>query len=167
MARATHVKKARKDIPGTDIKAGDSYYWWKFMVGGRGGPKHYSKERPRLSQLTQSEYLGALYDLQDRLSALPADSSLADEVQSLVDDIRQLGEDQTDKLNNMPDSLQQSSTGEMLQERADAMESAASELDGLDMSEYDKEGHGEDYETEEEYWQAKLEEIHNSISLEG
>ena len=95
MARATHVKKARKDIPGTDIKAGDSYYWWKFMVGGRGGPKHYSKERPRLSQLTQSEYLGTLYDLQDRLSALPADSSLADEVQSLVDDIRQLGEDQT------------------------------------------------------------------------
>lgn len=37
MARATLVKKARKDIPGTDIKAGDSYYWWAFRFGG----KHY------------------------------------------------------------------------------------------------------------------------------
>ena len=33
MARAIFVKKARKNIPGTSIKTGDSYYWWKFRFG--------------------------------------------------------------------------------------------------------------------------------------
>ncbi len=56
MARAHFVKKARKDNPAAGIKAGDSYYWWKFRRGG----KHYSKTAPRPSQLTQSEYLRRL-----------------------------------------------------------------------------------------------------------
>jgi hypothetical protein len=52
MARAHFVKKARKAIPGTDIKKGDSYYWWKFRFGG----KRTSKTAPKASQLTQSEF---------------------------------------------------------------------------------------------------------------
>lgn len=59
MARAHFVKKARKDNPA--VKAGESYYWWKF----RRGPKRYSKERPRPSQLTQSEFYGQVYGLQE------------------------------------------------------------------------------------------------------
>ena len=35
MTRAHFVKKARKDHPEGDIKKGDSYWWWAFMVGGR------------------------------------------------------------------------------------------------------------------------------------
>ena len=73
MTRAHFVKKARKDHPEGDIKKGDSYWWWAFMVGGRGGPKHYSKTQPKASQLTQSEYLGSIADIQDELNALGAD----------------------------------------------------------------------------------------------
>lgn len=72
MARATFVKKARKDIPGTDIKAGESYYWWKFRFGG----KHYSKTPPRRSQLTQSDFLGQLYAIEDEIQGLVADDTL-------------------------------------------------------------------------------------------
>ena len=42
MPRVNYVKKARKAIPGADIKVGDAYYWWKFRYGG----KHVSKIRP-------------------------------------------------------------------------------------------------------------------------
>jgi hypothetical protein len=54
MPRVNFVKKARKAIPSSGIKVGDSYYWWKFRYGG----KFVSKERPRQSQLTQSKLSG-------------------------------------------------------------------------------------------------------------
>lgn len=72
MTKAHFVKKAAKDNPA--VKKGEPYWWWKFMVGGRGGPKHYSATRPRPSQLTQSEFLSAIYsqqeDLEDALKEL-------------------------------------------------------------------------------------------------
>ncbi len=59
MPRVTHVKNARKDNP--VCKVGESYYWWKFRYGG----KHYSLTPPKASQLTQSVYLGTIYDSQE------------------------------------------------------------------------------------------------------
>lgn len=45
MPRVTHVKKARKAIPGTDIKVGDSYYWWKFRGEPLTGPPSEQERR--------------------------------------------------------------------------------------------------------------------------
>jgi len=59
MAKAHYVKRARKDNP--VVKAGESYYWWKF----RFGPKLYSKTPPKPSQLTQSPYLSVIYACQE------------------------------------------------------------------------------------------------------
>lgn len=133
MPRVTHVKKARKDNP--VCKKGESYYWWKFRYGG----KRYSLTYPKQSQLTQSPYYANLYDLQDTIAN--ADCSNNDEFESLRDQtsesLREFGQECQDSLDNMPDSLQYSPTGELLQERVDACESAADEVDNL--QEFDEE----------------------------
>ena len=136
MARAVFVAKARKDNP--VAKAGESYFWWKFRFGG----KHYSKERPRPSQLTQSEFLGQLYSIQEEMQdAKPEDM---DDLRGLVEDwasqLRELGEEQEEKQGNMPDALQDSPTGELLQERAAGMEEMADELESIDLEEEPGEG---------------------------
>lgn len=138
MARAHFVKSARKDNP--VAKKGESYYWWAFMQGGRGGPKRYSKTPPRRSQLTQSDFYSQLYDLEDSVGDLkPGDYDKVEDLQADLDGIKEqiesLGSEQADKLSNMPDGLQQGDSGQLLQERADACEALAQEFDGLDYSE--------------------------------
>lgn len=160
MARAHFVAKARKD--NAVAKKGESYYWWAFMVGGRGGPKHFSKTAPRPSQLTQSEFLGALYDIQDEIADLKADDGLGAGVDDIAGRLRELGEEQISKKDNLPDSLQESSSGEQLQERGDACESAADELEGITFDVTDKEPD----QTDEEYWQEKLDEV-QAVSIDA
>lgn len=130
MARATFVKAARKDYPDHGIKKGDSYYHWAFMSGGRGGPKRFSKTPPTRQQLTQSEFYSAQYDLEDRIGDLTGTKAegLEGERDSIADDIEALGEEQEEKLQNMPEGLQQGSTGEMLQSRKDGCDQWAQDL---------------------------------------
>ena len=151
MPRVTFVKAARKDNP--VAKKGESYYWWKFRYGG----KRYSLTRPRPSQLTQSAYYGTVRSLIEQIE----DTDLADndDFVSLRDDIasqlQELGQETQSSLDNMPDSLQYSPTGEMLQERIDACESAESDIDSID--ELDDEPEETDYDDEEEFSDAKME----------
>lgn len=133
MARATFVKKARKDVKGTDIKAGESYYWWKFKRGG----KHFSRTAPRRSQLTQSAFYGAVYDIEDEVAEAEASESLVDLRDDIVSRLQELGEECQGNLDNMPEGLQQGSTGELLQERIDAMESAASEFEDIELEPFE------------------------------
>lgn len=181
MARAIFVKKAQKDNKEAGIKAGESYYWWSFKRGG----KRYSKTPPKRSQLTQSNFYGSVYDLEDDIIAnATADDGLAgvrDEVTAALQDI---ADQCQESLDNMPEGLQQGSTGELLQERIDAMESAISEFDGLELDEpsdddldwpeKEKDESDADYEKRKEaeretvireFWEAKLEEFHG-ISIE-
>lgn len=156
MPRVHFVKKARKDIDGSDIKKGESYYWWKFRYGG----KHVSRTPPKASQLTQSDYLAQIYDIEDEIASLSASEDLKDTAEDLASRFRDLASECEDKLNNMPESLQQGSTGELLQERADACNSAADEFEAIDF-EYDPDIDG----GEQEFWEGKLEEI-RSVSIE-
>lgn len=153
MARLHFVKKARKDNP--VCKQGESYWWWAFMVGGRGGPKHYSKDRPKASQLTQSEFLGAMMDIADELSTLSADDSLESMVEDIVGRIRELGEEQKSKFDNMPESFQQGDTGQLLESRAEKCEEIAGEFEAITYDVSDK----DDGESDEDFWNAKLEEV--------
>lgn len=120
------------------IAKGESYYWWQF----KNGPKHYSKSAPKSSQLTQSGYLSAIYDLQDELSELRGNVSEAEDLQEKVEDIKsrmeELRDEQEEKKNNMPEGLQEGPTGELLQERYDSLDSAISELEGIDLDDYDE-----------------------------
>lgn len=134
MPRVHFVKKARKDNP--VAKKGESYYWWKFRYGG----KRYSRTRPRASQLTQSPYYGAVRALVEQIEdSNPEDF---DEFESLKEEVRDelenLRDEAQSSLDNMPEQLQYAPTGELLQERIDALENAESELDNIDDFDFDE-----------------------------
>jgi predicted ribosome quality control (RQC) complex YloA/Tae2 family protein len=123
-----HFVKAAKDHPEAGIRKGEMYYWWKFRYGA----KVYSKTQPKRQQLTQSEFMQAVYDFDERIAALTATDDLESEVESVADDMETCASEQEDKLSNMPDGLQEGEVGQMLQERADAMNGWAEELRGVD-----------------------------------
>ena len=135
MTRLHFVKKARKDNP--VAKKGESYYWWKFAFGR----KQFSKDRPRNSQLTQSAYKAAIYDMMDRVDEFsfefvsPPESidELTEQVGSFVDelisDLEQLRDEQEEARDAMPEALQYAPTGELLQERYDALDNLTTEID--------------------------------------
>jgi len=170
MARAIFVKKARKD--NSAVKAGESYWWWSFRFGG----KYYSKTRPRPSQLTQSEFTSQILEIGEEIediSDLPFVTNVLD-LESLRDDlaskIRELGEEQDSKRENMPEGLQEGPTGELLENRYDACETMADELDNIDIDADNYEGDSSDPDNPSVEWlewlQGLIEEIQN-VAYEG
>ena len=143
MPRVHHVKAARKDNP--VVKKGESYYWWKFRRSG----KQYSKTYPKQSQLTQSEFLGQVYDIQDRLDELTVDHVREGVIEEIANDVRALGEEQEGKRQNMPDALQYSPTGELLEERAQSCEVWADQLENIEIPDDVEEPDDEPEEPEE------------------
>lgn len=127
MTRLHHVVKARKAYPAFSIAKGESYYWWKFKRGS----KHYSKTRPRRSQLTQSDFLSQLYDAEDDLIMI--DTHTLEGLQSLVDQLHAtegilntLADDCEAKVNNMESVFQGGSpTIDLLNDRAEKCREAA------------------------------------------
>jgi len=175
MPIVTHVKSARKENP--VAKRGESYYWWKTRTTvGKSfvGTKHYSKAYPKRSQLTQSDFFSQMYDIEDDVIAgfsgtVKAGSSpgqtiedLQSEVNDAIEQIRALGDEQIDKLDNMPEGLQEGPTGELLQGRYDECEVMASELEGIDLDDYD-----EDSDDSFETWlEGKIDEL-QAVSYNG
>lgn len=117
MARV-YTQKARKDYPNEGIQKGEVYYQWQLYHG----PVRRSKTPPKRSQLTGSGYLSTLYDLFDQEINEPSD------LESIADELESLGQEQRDRFDNMPEGLQQGDTGQMLEQRADACEEAASNI---------------------------------------
>lgn len=134
MARLHH-RKARKDYPDQGIKRGDMYYYAKIKTGPYSSRTIRSLTKPRPSQLTVSEWNGWLGDLQQ--IEFPA----VDNIEGLTEigeNIREFGEEQREKFDNMPEGLQQGSTGELLEERASGCEEWADAIDEA-ISEYESE----------------------------
>lgn len=163
-----HTLKANKAYPDIGVAKGDTYYKWTTRPGGRGkGIVHRSKTYPKPQQLTSSDFLIQVYDLQDRLDDLAADDTLEGERDSIAEDIRALGEEQADKLSNMPDSLQSSPSGETLQNRADACEAWADDIESVEIPEApdddeepaaaDPDADDDDAEDPQEEYQAAIE----------
>ena len=86
-----------------------------------------SKTPFKRSQLTNSDYLGELYEIEDDLNEITS----VEEASDIAERFRTLGQDQQDKLDNMPEGLQEGDTGQMIQERAEACENAADEIETL------------------------------------
>ena len=131
MPKVTRVESARKARPESGIRVGDSYYWWQFMRG----PRMNSKTPPRPSQLTRSEfmvpYLQALEALGDLNDSGDLREDLAPALRIIVDDLESLRDETQDKLDNMPESLQQGDTGQLLEERVANLEQFIPELERL------------------------------------
>jgi len=132
MPKVKFVKSANKDNP--VCKKGESYFWWKFRYGG----KRYSLTCPKASQLTQSEFLGWAYDMQERSFDITVDGA-EDTVTELINDIEEQRDELQEKLDNMPEHLQDtSSSGELLTERIGTLDNAIDTLHSIDYT-YDKE----------------------------
>lgn len=189
MPRVTIVAKARKNQGtcgkcGDEIKRGMPYKWWKFNFGARHVRCAKAECAPRASDLTQSAFLAQLYDLQDRAFEGQSSADLEGERDEMVSDLEALKQECEDNRSNIPDHLQDGDSGTLLQERADALDDAINELQGIDTAlegeddepeepmrgESDKEG--ESPETEEAYaarckdWQAKHDEWDTSMDAE-
>ena len=132
MATATFVKKSRKDWEDESgriiVKKGESYWWWQFAFN----PRTISKIKPRRSQLTKSNYLQRVYDIEDDIMNTTSDFESARE--NRVADIEDLINDQNESLQNMPEHLHDSPVGSLLQERIESLENWISELSVLDLS---------------------------------
>ena len=163
MAKATFIKAARKDIyvrgklvqlvhekgknagqkytkrdrtqPEDErdeilIHKGESYWTWAFM----NQPPHYSKERPRASQLTQSEFLSTYYSIQEEIEDWSPENP--EDVEEFVDiikgELEDLRDETQDRLYNMPEQLQESDSGQLLQERIDECDNLINELECID-----------------------------------
>ncbi len=124
-----------KTIPADDndeilIAKGEPYYWWQF----KNSPKQFSKTAPKNSQLTQSNFLSQLYAMEEEIEEFTCETR--EEFEEFRDDIKNRIEELRDEcqnsLDNMPEGLQQGDTGQLLQERIDAMDSWASDIEGVE-----------------------------------
>lgn len=134
MTTLHYVKKARKDNKAAGIKKGDSYYWWQFAFGR----KQCSKEHPRRSQyMTQSQHLGAIYDVEDQIEAMTTKDIVDGCLDDVISQIEEIKENCESNLDNIPEQLKYASAGETLQQYIDGCESWISDLEGVDFSSLD------------------------------
>ena len=143
---------------------GETYYTWKFRYGGT----HRSRNRPRPSQLTQSEFLGRAYALGEELEDMDVDHYFAnpEELETFGEEkgeeVREMGEECYDKIINMEDAgLTGGSSHEILTERVEYCEQWADALESVDGSfdpaDYEVEPDAierEDYDSDDEYDEA-------------
>lgn len=145
MPKLNFVKAARKDNP--VVKKGEPYYWWKFAFGA----KQFSEKRPSRSRLTQSEFFSNLWSLEDDF---PDGFDNIDDMKSAFEDFKdalvEMRDEQEEKKENMPESLQESPTGELLQERYDNLDQWADEIEGLD-TDFDADDYDPGEDSEEQF----------------
>lgn len=135
--RKGETKSVRdKTIPADEgdeilIAKGESYYWWQF----KNSPKQFSKERPKNSQLTNSSFLSQMYAIEEKIEEFHCETKeefeeFRDEVK---DEMETLRDECQEKLDAMPEHLQDSSSsGELLNERIEAMDNWISEIENIE-----------------------------------
>lgn len=133
MARLHFVKKARKTIRGKGIRRGDSYWWWKHSMRHS---RQVSKTKPRRSQLTLSEFYAAMWDAEDSIQDALKEGTKSGDFSSVVSAFRaasstveEQGDSCDQKLDNMPENLQQGETGRLLEARRDGCGDLARDLE--------------------------------------
>jgi hypothetical protein len=81
-----------------------------------------------------------MYDLEDELKF--SECRTIDELVAMRDDVvrdlREFGEEQQAKYDNMPDALQGAETGQLLEARAQACSDIADALDEVDLDDYEE-----------------------------
>ncbi|HVJ71217.1 MAG TPA: hypothetical protein VM531_06885 [Sphingomicrobium sp.] len=135
MARVK-FQKAAKDYPAQGIKKGDKYYYARVKTGPRSSKEIRSLKPIPRSQLTTSAFLQQFYNLEDQFQTLRSTplAELEGALDSLASEVRDLAEEEQSKFDNMESEapgLAQGPTGELIQERAQAMEEWAGSLESM------------------------------------
>lgn len=156
MPRVTLVKKAQKDQGacrrcGTEIKTGDPYRWFANRIGRSSIRKNFCEKCvPRPSDLTTSDKLSQLYTaqegLEDAIAAAGSVDDLACALREAAGEANEVAEAYRDSISNMPDSLQQGSQADEMEEKASSceewaqnLEQAADEIEAMEPDEVDSE----------------------------
>lgn len=105
------------------VEKGERYYRWKLY----NGPLQISISPPKRSQLTGSEFLGTVWDIEDdELSSFAGDP---EDLEEIVERLTELRDECEEKRDNMPEGLYDSPTGELLGERYDYLEEMIGEIE--------------------------------------
>ena len=143
MARV-NTAVAAKDYPHKGIKKGDTYFYWQLYKQ----PKQMSLTRPRASQLTGSDKLSRVYaageDLEDVVGEADSLESIVEALNTAAEAVREVAEEYGESADNMEQAFPNGSpTIDMCRENqdslaayADELESAASDVEGLDVSDF-------------------------------
>lgn len=123
--------KARKDYPEHGVKKGDLHYTWSLMLGARHSRTFRQIAPPRPSQLTTSEYLGGMGDIEHDFGAfeMTHDEAAEEFLQGVIEQLESLAESEEEKFENVPENLQYSENAQRMEERAEAARSWASEIE--------------------------------------
>lgn len=129
MAKIHYVKKCRVDNPA--VKRGEGFYWWKLPFG----EKQYSKTYPSRSQLTDSDYLGCVFDLQDSIKGytwIEQEADFSDMMDEIIDQVTDIRDQCQLSYDNMAPMLHSAPNGLLLMARIDACDTALGEVSEMD-----------------------------------
>lgn len=162
MPKVIRVAAARKDAGncsacGAPIKAGDPYVWFQFRFQAKTVQCAKPQCAPKPADLTRSEYQRAIYALHENAFDGSTLDDLITQREGAVSALEELRDETQEKLDNMPEGLQQGDTGQLLQERIDALESALADLENVEMEELE----AEEGETEEALQTRKDQQLEN------
>jgi hypothetical protein len=134
MPRVHRVNKAKKDHPKCNVKAGESYYWWKQRLSPKGsGIVRCSKSYPRQSILTVSPFWSEVWRIKESISDAQGTIDNLTDLEALRDDIivqiESLRDEAQSSLENIPEPLQESS---VLQGRIEELENWIAEIENTD-----------------------------------
>jgi len=140
---------------GAVIQIGESYKWFRFRWGSK--VVFCGVHSPRLSEMTTSDKLARLYgareSVEDAISDADSIETLSSALEEAISTAEEVGSEYESSLENMPDGLQQSATGEAIQEKIDACSAWATELESCKA----------ELESEEEISPEMLEQIQSAL----
>lgn len=133
MGKVSVIKKSRKEYKcskcGEVIPVGSTYYKGQINFG----PTIVRCSDCKLEswEVTTSDYQLAVGEIVYRWEKNYGYAE--DAIDNIVSDLQDIADDLQGRLDNMPEGLQEGDVGQLLQERIDALESAISELESIDV----------------------------------
>lgn len=137
MGKVTRIDKSRKEFKcskcGKVIAKGSAYYR---------GVINFHPDIIRCTDCGLKQYEVTTSDYIQRVGRIVEDWSEdydATEFENIRDDLGELRDELQERLDNMPEALQDSDTGQTLQERIESLEASIIELDSIDADELKQE----------------------------
>ncbi|UXO93787.1 hypothetical protein Pan1_72 [Pseudanabaena phage Pan1] len=162
MPKVEH-RKARKDYPAQGIKAGEMYYFCEMKTGPRSSKTMRSKTPFKRWELTTSEYLSTLWQIEDRITEFAGDYS---DLEDIIAELEQLRDETQEKFDNMPEGLQQGDSGQTLEQRVSELDDLITTLQGIDEPEEpesDEDDEDEGSGLEDDPFESFREEVRNAL----
>lgn len=133
MGKVSVIKKSRKEYRcsrcGKVIPVGSTYYKGEINFG----PTIVRCSDCKLEswEVTTSDYQLAAGEIVYRWKENYGEAE--DAIDNIISDLQDIADDLQGRLDNIPEGLQEGDVGQLLQERIDALESAISELESIDV----------------------------------